>query len=52
MTWPGVDDHAGHTIEVITNDTRQETLPGNVVRHVLVRCRDCLASWTFGDDGR
>jgi hypothetical protein len=50
MQWRGEGEHEGHWIEVVSNDTRRETLPGNVVRHILVRCRDCLKSWTFGED--
>jgi len=55
QTWvPDRGDHEGHTVRVVSNDARQrtlkDTLPDHVVRHVLVRCDDCLESWTFGED--
>jgi hypothetical protein len=47
---PDSGEHKGHRVRVLSNDTRKETLPGNVVRHTLVRCETCLLSWTFGQD--
>lgn len=48
---PDQGDHKGHLVRVLSNDTRRVTLPGlPPVRHTLVRCQDCLASWTFGED--
>lgn len=48
---PDSGEHAGHVVRVLSNDTRRITLPGfPPVRHVLVRCEECLSSWTFGED--
>lgn len=50
-TWVGQGECEGHTIRVVSTDTRVVTLPGlPPVKHVLVRCETCLTSWTFGDD--
>lgn len=48
---PGEGEHKGHTVRIVSTDTRVITLPGlPPVKHVLARCETCLASWTFGDD--
>lgn len=50
---PDCGEHSGHIVELLSRDGIRHNIMREPLQSWLVRCHDCLQSWTFPpEDGR